>query len=44
LKLQSEVKKDGPHSNIFEIPTNAVEKLKRFYENVFFDWKIIQAD
>ncbi|TFH24680.1 hypothetical protein E4G67_01750 [Candidatus Bathyarchaeota archaeon] len=27
----------------FENPTNAVEKLKRFYENVI-GWKIIQAD
>jgi len=26
----------------FEIPANDVEKLKRFYEDVF-DWKIIQA-
>jgi len=26
----------------FEIPANSVEKLKRFYEEVF-GWKIVQA-
>jgi hypothetical protein len=43
LKFQSAVEKDGPHTNTFEFSANDVEKLKRFYENVF-GWKIIQAD
>ena len=42
LKFQSEVKKMDHTLIHYEIQTNDVEKLKRFYENIF-GWKIIQA-